>query len=112
MIEKIVLDYLNQELSVPAYIEKPASVPSKYVLIEKTGSGQNITLKDATFAIQSCGKSLYETVALNEAVKTAMSEMTDAVNSVLKCTLNSDYNYTDTAAKEYRYQAVFDIIHY
>ena len=26
--------------------------------------------------------------------------------------LNSDYNFTDTAAKRYRYQAVFDVTYY
>lgn len=112
MIEKIVYDYLNKYLSVAAYLEKPASVPKKYVLIEKTGSGQNITLKDATFAIQSCAESLFEVVTLNEEVKKVMLEMADIVDAVVVCTLNSDYNFTDTAAKEYRYQAVFNITHY
>ena len=28
------------------------------------------------------------------------------------CELNSDYNYTDGTKKEYRYQAVFDLVYY
>lgn len=31
---------------------------------------------------------------------------------ISKCTLNSDYNYTDTARKKYRYQAVYDIVYF
>ena len=34
------------------------------------------------------------------------------LNSISKIKLNSDYNFTDTETKEYRYQAVFDINHY
>ena len=30
----------------------------------------------------------------------------------MKYNLNSDYNFTDTETKEYRYQAVFDINYY
>jgi hypothetical protein len=33
-------------------------------------------------------------------------------HDVLSVELNSNYNYTDTSTKEYRYQAVFDIRHY
>lgn len=112
MIEKILYDYLNQTLNVPAFLEKPETVPTKYVLIEKTGSNQNMTLKESTFAIQSHAETLYETVSLNEDVKRAIFEMAEAVNEVYICHLNSDYNYTDTQAKEYRYQAVFNITHY
>ena len=31
---------------------------------------------------------------------------------VASCRLNSDYNFTDTTKKQYRYQAVFDIVYY
>lgn len=112
MIEKIIYDYLNNMLNIPAYLEKPATVPNEYVLIEKTGSNQNLTLKEATFAIQSCAKSLFEAATLNEEVKDVMNMIADKVDKVVFCKLNSDYNFTDTTAKEYRYQAVFDVTHY
>ena len=31
---------------------------------------------------------------------------------IAACRLNSDYNFTDTAKKKYRYQAVFDLVYY
>lgn len=48
---------------------------------------------------------------LNERVKAAMLDA-DALDEVVRCTLNSDYPYTDTAEKRYRYQAVFYLTHY
>lgn len=111
MIEKVILDYLDHELTAPVYMERPVDPPTKYVLIEKTGSGRRNQIYDATLAIQSYAPSLYEAAVLNETVK---AEMFDAVtlDNVSRVSLDSDYNFTDAATKQYRYQAVFNITHY
>jgi len=54
---------------------------------------------------------LYEAAELNEQIKAVMDQMPDTVD-VGRVELNSDYNFTDTAAKRYRYQAVYDLTHY
>ena len=112
MIEKIILDYLNANLeSVKAYMEKPANPSKSYVLVEKTGGGKENHIFSATITIQSIAESLYQTALLNEEVKAIMS---DAIflDEITQVELNSDYNFTDTSTKQYRYQAVFDIKHY
>jgi hypothetical protein len=48
---------------------------------------------------------------LNEAVKVAMADLI-TLDSVSGVSLNSDYNFTDSTTKEYRYQAVFLVTHY
>ena len=111
MIEKIILDYLSQELSVPVYMERPESPPAQYVIIEKTGSAKRNQIYDATLAIQSYAPSMFEAAVLNETVKEAM-ESAISLSEICRVGLNSDYNFTDTAMKAYRYQAVFDITHY
>lgn len=112
MIEKIVLDYLTDLLDVEVYMEYPSKAPTSFVLIEKTGSGQKGRgLYEATIALQSYGSSMYEAAKLNEKVKVAMQDIVE-LSSVSKSTLNSDYNYTDTLTKQYRYQAVYDLVHY
>lgn len=109
MIEKVLLDYLTTELyPIPVHMEEPASKPSKYVLIEKTGSGRQNGIDRATFAVQSYAGSLYEAAELNEDAKLAMFGSID-LPDVSAAELNSDYNFTDTTTKRYRYQAVFDI---
>ena len=45
---------------------------------------------------------------MNDQIKEAMEQLPE-VNEVSACRLNSDYNFTNTAKKKYRYQAVFDI---
>lgn len=109
MIEKIVLDYLTAELSpIPVVMEEEKDKPSKFVLIERTGGGEVDHINSATIAIQSYDESLYKAAQLNELVKSKMENIISLPN-VSACHLNSDYNYTDTTEKRYRYQAVFDI---
>lgn len=111
MIEAVIRDYLEDTLSVQVKMEDEDNLPKEYVLIEKTGSGADNYLKQATLAIQSYSTSLYKAALLNEKVKEAMEKVI-ALDNICRCELNSDYNYTDTARKKYRYQAVFDIVHY
>lgn len=111
MIEKILLDFLNTELyPIRVYMEEPESKPSKYVLMEKTGSGRKNQIDSAIIAIQSYAGSLYEAAELNEDAKLVMYGAVDCPE-VFSVELNSDYNFTDTTTKRYRYQAVFEIFY-
>ena len=108
MIEKIVFDYLSQMLDVPVRTEKLGNVPEEYVLIEKTGSSVENHINSSTIAIQSYSDTFYNAALLNDQVKQAMDHMAESTN-IYKSSLNSDYNFTDTNTKQYRYQAVYDI---
>lgn len=83
----------------------------KYILLEKTGGSEVDHIKHATLAVQSFSDTLYSTAKLNEEMKEAMKRITER-DGVCRCELNSDYNYTDTKRKKYRYQAVFNIAYY
>lgn len=65
----------------------------------------------ATITIQSYGTTLYNAAQLNQTLKAALDGLVE-LDDVARCQLNSDYNYTDATKRLYRYQAVFDIIHY
>lgn len=108
MIETTILDYLSAALRVPCYMETPFDVPSSYVRIQKTGSGRQNHIQNATLALQSIAPTLLEAAQLNEAVKAAMDAMQPG-DGVFAAELNSDYEFTDTTTKQYRYQAVYDV---
>lgn len=110
MIEKVIYDYLDKTLSVPVKFEKPKEY-KKLVLIDKTGGYSSNQIYHSTIAIQSYAPSLLEAMELNESVKESMNYIV-SLDSVSKCALNSDYNFSNATTKEYRYQAVFDITHY
>lgn len=117
MIELTVLNYLKNALDVPVSMEKPTSNIEEYVVIEKTGADRENYIDSAVFAIQSYSDTLYNAASLNEKIKEAM--IGNGVNNygiiasteVSRCSLNSDYNYTDQQTKSYRYQAVFDLVY-
>lgn len=108
-IEYTVLNYLLNNLQVPVYMEEPEKeIPVQYVLIEKTGSSKQNFIRSATFALQSYGGTLEQAIDLNETVKAVMDAFWQH-QAVYSCKLDSDYNYTDTETKRYRYQAVYHI---
>lgn len=111
MIEKIIIKHLKTALNVAPYMEYPESPSGSFVVVEKTSGGESNQIHSATIAVQSVAKTLVAAAELNEQVKSAMSTLVEEpeVGSV---SLNSDYNFTDSATKRYRYQAVFDIKHY
>ena len=111
MIEIIIKQYLDSHLSVPSFLEQSGEMPDSYVLFEKTGSSKRNYLSSATFAFQSYAGSMYDAAKLNEELKEVVENMIE-LNEISNVQLNSDYNFTDTTTKEYRYQAVFDINHY
>lgn len=111
MIELVILSHLQDRLEVPVSLETPESPPSRFVSFEKVGSGSENRLPSSTFAFQSHAESLYETVKLNNLVKSAVQEL-EAHPEIAGVRLNSDYNFPDLVYKRHRYQAVYNIQHY
>ncbi len=111
MIETIILNYLKgsgiTDVGTDVYMEVPENPPSEYIVIERTGGGETDLIEGGTFAIQSISKKrLSKAAEINEEVKEKMREIADFTD-IYGCKLNSDYNFTNAATKEYRYQAVF-----
>lgn len=112
MIEKILLDYLSEKLDCPVYVEKPLKdIPGRFLFFERTSGGVDNHVKNATIALQSYGRSLLEAMELNEQVKEAMDDLI-TLPKISRSALNTDYNYTDTETKQYRYQAVYDLVYF
>ena len=111
MIETIIRDYLLEELDVPVYIDVPANPGDSYVVIERTGGGENEHIRSATITVQSYGPRKTSAAELHEQILSTLPDIATG-EVVSACDLNAEYDYTDTQTKRYRYQAVFDIIYY
>jgi hypothetical protein len=118
MIEETILKYLKGKLSVPVVMEEPEvpsedypTPPTQYVLIEKVGGGRTNHINKTSVALQSYGDSLYDAAALDEKVRTAMDSIVE-LDIIGSAKLASNYNHTDTRKKKYRYQSVYDLMHY
>lgn len=110
MPELIVLNHLKNALDVPVFMERPASQKvESYVLVELVGGDAENFLRFANFAIQSYAPTLYKASVLNNRVMNVMTELIKN-NEVTKVKLNSYYNFTDPDTKEYRYQAIYNLV--
>lgn len=112
MIERVYVDYLSGRLSVPVYAERPAEdIPERFVLIDNTGTSKTNKVWSSRLAFQSFAGSLFDAAQLNDELMAAVEDSVE-LDAIASAKLNSAYNFTDTASKMYRYQAVFDIYHY
>lgn len=124
MIEAYLTAYLLNKTGAGAnvFCERPSETPDNYILIEKTGSSTENRITTSTIAIQSIsnslnGGSMLQAMTLNDEVKTAILGEGEEYglieeDAIIEVELQSDYNFTDTETKEYRYQAVFNVTHY
>lgn len=111
MIEKIVLDYLNNALEYPTYTQEQNNGEEYFYLIQKVGSSVDNKIDTSMIAVQSYAPSRYEAAEMSYAMIEAMDDIIQ-LDEIGKCKKNSDYDYTDTSKKRYRYQALFEIVHY
>ena len=110
MIETLLIDYLSEHLEVFVGMEAPEQT-TDYVLVDKTGSSRNNHIITSSFAIQSYGATLYDAMLLNQEVTEVMEGLIE-LNQITRVELETDYNFTNTATKQYRWQAVYQITHY
>ena len=111
MIELTVLNYLRSKLSVEVHMEVPEDPPDRFVVLKKGDGRREDFLYRSMFLVRSYGGTLLEAAELNEEAKKAMFGIRE-LPEIGGCYLTGDYNFTDTALKRNRYQAVFDIYHY
>lgn len=109
MIEATVISYLGTQTGIPTYAERPKQPEAEYLIVERTGSGEENLIQRVTITIQSYADSLLRAAEINKLVETAMKGIT-TLEDISQCKLNSSYNYTDTESKKYRYQAVFNLV--
>lgn len=111
MIEQIVIEYLKNKLKLSVYAEEQTIKEEEYIVVTKTGGNERNHIGYATIAIQSYSNTKHHASMLNERVKEAMRNITDLSN-ISKKELNSDYDFTNPTKKQYRYQAVYNLVFY
>ena len=111
LIEEFVVKYLDDELSIPVSGEIPSPMPNTFITVERTGGSITNKIRTATLAIQAWAESIDAAANLCALITETMEGIVEE-DEISRCTLDSSYNFTDTSTKRYRYQAVFDLVHY
>ena len=84
MIEKIVLDYLNNALEYPTYTQEQNNGEKYFYLIQKVGSSVDNKIDTSMVAVQSYAPSRYEAAEMNYAMIEAMDDIV-ALDAIGKC---------------------------
>ena len=113
MIEPYLIYFICSRTDLPVFAEEPEDSYqyTDYVVIEKTASRTVNTLQEATIAIQSYGRSLYDAMTNSSKVREAMETLSHEPE-ISGAHLESEYNFTDPTTKRYRYQVVYRIYYY
>lgn len=113
MLEEQLIGYLEEKTGLHTSNEKTAGrIPQEYILVQRTGGSEVNMVDGAVYAIQSISSiSKLRAAEINELVKSAMRRFNEAAN-ISSCKLNSDYDFTDARSKEYRYQAIYEIVYF
>lgn len=118
MILAALITYLlGLDLGVGVYSEAPSDKsPNEYneyyYVLEQTGSSTTNQIVTTTIAIQSYAPSLLEAMVISKDLEKCMETFAETSNYVARVELVTDYNFTNTATKQYRWQAVYNITHY
>jgi len=111
-IESVLIEYLGTAIpNKPTYAEVPAPSNGEFFVVDKTGTETTNGLCTSTIAIQSYADTKFRASELNEVLIDAMGGLM-ALDGISDCKLITDYNFSNIAKKQHRYQAVFDITHY
>lgn len=106
MIEIKIRKYLEDKLKVPVYMEHRDKENGIYIVMEKLGGNMTDQIYRSSYAFQSYGDRMLDAIELNDRLVQAMLAYPECGASKL----DSNYNFTETSTKKYRYQAVFDIV--
>lgn len=110
IVEEKLIQHLKKELGVPVYVVLPAKLPfGNFIVIDKTGSSETELVYRCTFAVQSYGMTMEQTIELNHQVIEAMKKLVEEPE-FSAVDFDTDYNYTDPDLKRYRYQAIFHLV--
>lgn len=119
MIEETIFSYLNDNATVPWFSMRPPTdgdhmeiSTAKYGLFEKTNSVKTDHVLTSTFAFQSYAPTLLEAAQISAELRQLIEELPGITTEVSKAQLSGEYNFTNTASKQPRYQAVFQLIHF
>ena len=119
MIEETIFDYLKDNASVPWFSMRPPTTGDNqdigtysYGLFEKTNSVKTDHVVTSTFAFQSYAPTLLEAAQISAELRQLMEALPNVTTEVSKAQLSGEYNFTNTATKQPRYQAVFTLVHF
>lgn len=113
-LEAMVIEWLNDLVpDYPASSDTPKKLPSKFILVERTGGGREAMLGDAAeILIEVYDKdSRYECSQIASYIGDQLRQLPVEYENITRAKLNSMLSLDDTVKQYHRYQLYCDIFH-
>lgn len=107
LIEQVIKEYLDEELSVDAFLEIPDPLPESFVVFRIADRGKTDQIEMATVEILSYAQSKYAAAALDEEVRELMEEI--ASRPDIACRFGGGSDSNDSTLKMYRYRCYINL---
>lgn len=105
--------YLIEKLQTvaPAYAEKPEDITGEYLVVDVISASESNCIKRSTVAVRCYADSFVEAAELNRTVREYMADLWQEPE-IARCKINTEYAINHIEMMQYRYQSIYDIIHY
>lgn len=111
LIEELYKKYLTQETRVETLTEEPGVISGEFILVEMTSGEETNLIQSAVLRVRCFAESKYKAAELEKRVKEAMIKSV-ILDDISACRVNTRSSYTDTVAKRYCYQGIYDVTYY
>ena len=107
--EQYLIDKLQH--IAPAYAEKPEDAKGEYLVVDTISASESNFIKHTTIAVRCYADKHGAAADLNLRVREFMSTLWQEPE-IARCKINTEYAINSVAQMQYRYQSIYDIIHY
>lgn len=112
MIEELLRNFLDENLSAPVFLNVPKDHPAEYYELEKTGGSRSDFIWESVFALKAYGETDYRAAVMIRDANNILLDKAIERPEISKVELNSTADFKDTEKKLPRYQSVFVVTHY
>ena len=110
MIEKTVLDYLMDELSMTdIYLEFPNDLPNEFIVFHIVDRGKTDQINEVTMEFFSYGLTKLDAAKLDEKLREAMENIVTLPD--ISCRFGGGNDAPDTTIKRPRYRAYYNLFY-
>lgn len=102
--EATLIRFLNEYGSLPAYGDVPATRPSRFITLERTGGQRTRVVDEGTFAVQVWAASRAEAMLSADETASLLIQAPTLVDAVASLDVLSVYNFPDPDSGAPRYQ--------
>lgn len=108
LIEPIVLNYLEENLDVPVYMNMPKSIPEKFVIFTTVDRGRKDFINHVTIEFHSYARTKLDAAMIDERVRMLMEDII-FLPEIAASRFGGGNDLNDSQIDRFRYRCYFNL---